>query len=324
MFAAVIVAEAFAASPAVPILEIVSYPNRPVRIVVPWPAAGAADVLARTLAEPLEDHFRQRVSVENRPGAGGNVGSELVAKSAPDGYTLLVGAMDTHVINPVLYGARMPFRGLDDFQPVSLVAYATVVLAIQSSLPARSVTELIALAKARPGQLRFATAGEGSNSHLLMAMFGKRAGIAFADVPYKGSAAAVADVAAGNVDLVFNAYTAVEPFERSGKLRVLAVTAQRASSPLPAVPPLSETLPGFELVLYYGLFAPRGTHRDIVDRLNLRANAALQSPVVRARLAAQGLEPARVSAAEFENILRADSVKWAREVAALGLNAGDP
>ncbi|MGH8619671.1 MAG: Bug family tripartite tricarboxylate transporter substrate binding protein, partial [Burkholderiales bacterium] len=235
------------------------------------------------------------------------------------GYTLLVGAMDTHVINPTLYGKRVPFHGIDDFQPVDMLAYAAVVLAVHPGVPAQNVAELIALAKGRPGQLRFTNAGAGSNSHLLTVLLERRTGIDTQRIPHRGSAAAVSEVAGGNADVVFSAWTVIEPYVRSGRLRPLAVTTRDKAASLPALPTVAETVPGFDLGIYYGLFAARGTPREIVERLNFHANALIDRPAVRARLLEQGLEPVRRTPEQFEKQLRDDYARWSKLIPELNI-----
>lgn len=317
--AAIAPARAYAAG-APDIVDVATYPSKPIRMVVPWPAGGAADTLARTLAEYFQDVMKQRVIVENRPGGAGTTGTALVVKAAPDGYTLLVGAMDTHVINPTLYGKRVPFNGIDDFQPIDLLAYATIVLAVHPSVPARSVSELIALAKARAGQLRFNSAGEGSNTHLLTILLERGAAIRTLQIPHRGSVAAANDVAGGNADALFSSWAVIEPLARAGKLRPLAVTTRDKAPSLPNLPTLADTVPDLNLGIYYGLFAPRGTPSEIVQRLNRHSNAGLQQAGVRARLLEQGLESQRSTPEQFEKQLRDDYAYWAARLPQLQLD----
>ena len=296
------------------------YPARPIRLVVPWAPGGSTNVLARIVAQKFNEAWGQPVLVENRPGASGNLGSDLVAKAAPDGYTLLVGSMSTHAMNGALY-AKMPFRPVEDFAPVAILAYVTNVLVAHPSVKAGSVTELIAFARANPGKQNYASAGSGSTNHLSAALFEKMAGITMTHVPYKGGAPAVVDLVSGQVDVFFTGSTNVLAHVKSGKLKLFGVTEAVRARVLPEVPTVGETLPGYEMAVWYGMFAPAGTPAELVGRLNAEANRIMQLPDVNARLAPLGAEAAVRSVAEFARILRADEAKWSRIIRETGARA---
>jgi tripartite-type tricarboxylate transporter receptor subunit TctC len=306
--------QAHAADPAA------TYPAKPVRMIVPWAPGGSTDVLARIVAQRYGEVFKQTFVVDNRPGASGNIGSDLVAKAQADGYTLLVGSMSTHVMNPALF-SKMPFLGVDDFAPVALLAYVTNVLVVHPSVPVNSVRELIALAKVKPGQVSYASAGVGSTNHLSAALFERLAGVQMLHVPYKGGAPAVVDLVGGQVNVFFTGLTNVQEHARAGKLRILAVTEKKRADSLPNMPTVAETLPGYELAVYYGMFAPKGTPKEIVMKLNSEANRTLQLPEVKTRLTALGVEPASLSPQQYENILRADLAKWTKIIREIGAKA---
>lgn len=290
------------------------YPAKPVRFVVPFAAGGPTDILARLIAQKLGEALGVSVVVDIRAGAGGTIGTELVAKSPPDGYTLLMGATSTHSIGPSLY-ARIGYDPIKDFAPVTLVANTPSLLAVHPALPVRSVKDLIALAKSRPGQLSYASAGNGSNNHLAGVLFSKMAGVNMVHIPYKGSGQALVDVIAGQVPLMFNNTASIMPFVRSGKLRAIALASAARSPLLPELPTIAETgLPGFEVRSWHGVFAPAGAPREITARLNAEIVKILRLPDVKERLNAQGVELAGSSPEEFAAFVRKELAKWARLV----------
>ena len=297
-----------------------AYPNKPLRFIVPWAPGGSTDVLARLIGQKLSESWGQPVLVENRPGASGNVGSEAVAKAAPDGYTILIGSMSTHAMNGALF-SKMPFRPVDDFAPVALLAYVTNVLAVHPSVKAGSVRELIAFAKANPGRLNYASAGSGSTNHLSAALFENMAAITLTHIPYKGGAPAVTDLVGGQVDMFFTGSTNVLQHVASGKLKLLAVTESRRARVLPDVPTVAETLPGYEMAVWYGMFTPTGTPPDLVAKLNMEVNRIMRLPDVVARLAPLGAESVHIAPTEFARILRADEQKWNRIIRDVGAKA---
>jgi tripartite-type tricarboxylate transporter receptor subunit TctC len=291
-----------------------TYPTRPIRIVVPFPPGGATDILARDVAQKLTDAWGQAVIVDNRPGAGGNIGSELVAKAAPDGYTLEMGTVGTHAINASLY-AKMPYDHVKDFAPVILVASVPNVLEVNPALPVNSVAELIAYAKANPGKLNFASSGNGTSIHLSGELFKVMAGVQMTHVPYKGSAPALQDLIAGQVQLMFDNLPPSLPQIKAGKLRALAVTSAARASALPDVPTVAEAgLPGFEASSWFGVLAPAGTPPAIVAKLNAEIARWLATPEAKEKLAKQGADAAGGSPEDFAKHIAAETAKWAKVV----------
>jgi tripartite-type tricarboxylate transporter receptor subunit TctC len=295
-----------------------SYPNRPIRLVVPFPAAGTTDILARAAAQKLTESLGQAVVVDNRPGAGGNIGSDLVAKSAPDGYTLLMGTVGTHAINPSLY-SKMPYDHVKDFVPVVLVAGVPNVLVVNPALPVNSVADLIKLAKDKPGTINFASSGSGTSIHLSGELFKTMAGVDMVHVPYKGSSPALTDLIGGQVQVMFDNLPSALPQIKGGKLRAIAVTSLKRAPALPDIPTINESgLPGFEASSWFGVLAPAGTPAPIVARINAEVNKWLQSADAREKLISQGAEAAGGSPEQFAAHIRAESDKWAKVVKASG------
>jgi len=295
-----------------------SYPNRTIRLVVPFPAAGTTDILARAAAQKLTEAFGQSVVVDNRPGAAGNIGSDLVAKSAPDGYTLLMGTVGTHAINPSLY-SKMPYDHVKDFAPVVLVAGVPNVLVVNPALPVNSVSDLIKLAKDKPGQINFASSGSGTSIHLSGELFKTMAGVDMTHVPYKGSSPALTDLIGGQVQIMFDNLPSALPQIKGGRLRAIAVTSLKRAPVLPDIPTISESgLPGFEASSWFGVLAPAGTPAPIVARINAEVNKWLQSAEAREKLLSQGAEAAGGSPEQFANHIRTESEKWAKVVKASG------
>lgn len=297
-----------------------TYPDRPVHIVVPWAPGGSTDILARAAADKLRQLLGQPVLVENRPGASGNIGSYEVVKAAPDGYTLLFGSMSTHAMNPALMPS-MPFDGVNDFTPIAMLAFVTNTMVIHPSVPAQNVTEFIAYAKSHPGKIAYASAGVGSTNHLCAVLFEKLAGVKMLHVPYSGGAPAVRDTVAGQTQLLFSAGTQTLPHVKAGELRLLAVTEDHRSALLPDVPTVGETLPGYEMSVWYGAFGPRGMAPDLVTRLNATINKVMSMPDVKARMASIGVEVVNVSAAQFAQRLHADAKKWGGLIHEFGIKA---
>jgi len=306
-----------AAFPALP----QSYPSKAIRLVVPWPPTGTVDILGRTLGQKLSESMGQPVLVENRAGANGMIGSEAVAKSAPDGYTLLVENITGHAINATLQ-SKMPFDSLRDFAHVSLLAWVPNGVVSLPSLPAKNIQELIALAKAQPGKLTYASFGVGSSAHLTGELFKIMAGIDMLHVPYKGGQPAIADVLAGQVSIYIPVLPSVVQLSKANRLRLLAVTGAKRSSAMPDVPTVAESgLPGFEASNWFGLMVPAGTPADIVSRLNAETLKALQTPDLREKLASLGFEIQSSTQQQFTALLRSETEKWAKVVKTSGARA---
>ncbi len=290
-----------------------AYPTRPIRLVVPYPAGGGGDLLARPLAQSLTETLGQQVIVENRGGAGGNLGMELVAKSPPDGYTLVLGLTAQFAVNPSLY-PKMPYDPVKDFAPVTLLVRNPYILLVHPTLPVRSVKELIALAKARAGQLAFASAGNGSGAHLSGEMLKTMAGIDIVHVPYKGAAPAITDLIAGQVPVSFTVWRSSGPHVKSGRLRALGVSTANRAPALPDLPAIAETLPGYDLPVWYGVAAPAGTPREIIARLNAEILRTLATPDSRKRMAMDAAEPIGGTPEQFGDYIRSEIVKYAKIV----------
>lgn len=294
------------------------YPNRAIRLVVPFPPGGTTDILARDVAKRLTETLGQSVVVDNRAGAGGNIGADLIAKSAPDGYTLLMGTVGTHAINPSLY-TKMPYDHFKDFAPVVLVAGVPNVLVVNPSLPVNSVADLIKLAKAKPGTINFASSGSGTSIHLSGELFKTMAGVDMTHVPYKGSSPALSDLIGGQVQVMFDNLPSSLPQIKAGKLRAIAVTSLVRAPALPDVPTIAESgLPGFEASSWFGVLAPAGTPPAVIAKINAEVNKWLQSPEGKQQLALQGAEAAGGSADQFAAHIRAETEKWAKVVKASG------
>jgi len=293
-------------------LHAQGFPERPLRLVVPFPAAGAADVLARAMGQKLTEAWNQQIVVDNRPGAAAVIGSDLVAKAAPNGYTLLLGATSSHAIGPNIN--RVPYDPVRDFSPITMVAFSPFALVVNPAVPAKSVQELIDLAKSRPARLNMGSFGTGSASHLFGELFKTRAAIDMVHVPYKGSPPALIDLIGGQIQVMFDNLSSVLPHVRSGKLRALAITSAKRSEVARELPALAETLPGYEAIGWFGVLAPAGTPAPIVGALNSGFVRVLNLPDVRQLLADQGMEAAGNSPEQFAELIRRDLAKWAKVV----------
>lgn len=289
------------------------YPTKPIRLVVPYPAGGLTDTLARQVAEGLSKRLGQTVVVENKGGAGGIIGTDFVAKSAPDGYTLLMTISSTQAINPSLYRS-IPFDPVKDFEPISVVATVPNVLVVNPAFPAKSMAELIAMAKAKPDYYRFASAGNGTLNHLLGEMLNSMAGIKLEHVPYKGVAPALNDVLGNQVPMAFASLPSVLSHIKAGKVRALGVSSAKRSPFAPDIPTIGETVPGYSGDLWVGLFAVRGTPKDVTQKLSTTLQAALADKPLRDKLAAQGAEVLSSTPQQFAAMLRADIDKWGKIV----------
>jgi tripartite-type tricarboxylate transporter receptor subunit TctC len=297
-----------------------AWPDKPVRIIVPFAPGGTADILARTISTRLHPVLGQPVVVENRPGAAGNIGAELVAKSKPDGYTLLVNLMNPHVVNQALYKS-MPFNGVEDFTPIAMLAAVISTMAIHPSVPAKNVKEFIAVARARPGQIAYASAGTGSSTHLNAAVFEKMAGIRMLHVPYKGGAPAVLDTMTGQTQMIITAATQTLPHAKTGRLRLIGVTRAKRVAMLPDVPAIAETLPGYEAVVWFGAFAPAGLPKDITVRLNAEINKLMSAPDTKSVMENMGVEVINTTPEAFQKKLREEAAHWTNVVRKYGIKA---
>ena len=294
------------------------WPDRPIHLVVPYPAGGPLDAVARLTAQKVSADVGQPIVVENRPGAGGNIGAEYVARAAPDGYTLLLGAVATHAINPTLY-AHIPYDAQKDFEPVTQIASTPNVLIVNPSLPVHSVRELIAYAKAHPGTLNFGSGSTGSAGHLAGELFKRMAGIDMTHVPYKGAAPAMTDLIAGQVQLMFDNLASALTQIKAGKVRALAVTTAKRTPLAPDLPTIAESgLPGFDINTWFGLFVPAKTPQPVVQRLHDEFVKALNAPDVREKMLALGAEPVGNTPAQFAAYIRTESGKYAKVIKASG------
>ena len=295
-----------------------AYPARPIRIIVPTPPAGAADLLARTVAQKLTERLGQQVVIDNRGGASGNLGMELAARAAPDGYTIATGSATNLAINPTLY-SKLPYDAMKDFAPISMGALFTHLLVVHPTIPARSIKELIALLKSTQGEPTYASAGAGTPTHLAGVMFASSAGVRMVHVPYKGAAPALTDLLGGQVSVMFPPLPVALPHLASARFRVLGVTSLRRLASHPDVPTIAESgFPGFEVVAWNGFVAPAGTPRDIVTRLSSEIVAIIRMPDVNERLSADGSMPTANSPEEFSAFIKAEHAKWGRVVKASG------
>ena len=285
------------------------YPERPVTLVVPFAAGGSTDILARIVAERLYRALGQPVIVENRSGASGNIGTAIVARSVPDGYTFLFNTMSVHTMNHALF-AMMPFDGVNDFSPITLLAYVTNTMVVHPAVPANNVREFIDYAKANPGKIAYASAGAGSTNHLCGALFEKMTQVSMVHVPYRGGAPAIADTVAGQTQLIFTAGTQSLEHVKAGKLRLLAVTEGKRSALLPQIPTVAETVPGFEMAVWYAAYGPAGLSQEVVTRLNTEIGRILFLPEVKKQMEDIAVEVAKSSPDQLAKLTRADAEKW--------------
>ena len=295
-----------------------TYPSRPITLIVPWAAGGSTDILARVIGQHLHQSMGQPIVIENRTGASGNIGTGAVARAAPDGYTILFNTMSVHTMNHALF-ATMPFDGVKDFSALTLLAYVTNTMVVHPSVPANTVAEFIAYAKANPGKIAYASSGPGSTNHLCAAMLEKMAGIEMLHVPYRGGAPAVADTVGGQVQLFFTAGTQSLEHVKAGRLKLLALTEAKRSPLLPDVPLVGETLPGYEMTVWYGAFGPAGLPSDIVARLNTEIARALALPDVTKKMADIAVEVASSTPDELAARMRTDSEKWGKIIKSLNI-----
>jgi len=290
-----------------------SYPVKPIRLVLPYPPGGGTDVIARPLAQKLTEQLGQQVIVDNRGGAGGNIGMEFVAKSPADGYTLLFALTAQYAVNPSLY-PKLPYDPVRDYAPISLLANAPYLLVVHPTLPAKSVAELVALVKARPGQLSYSSSGNGSGAHLAGEMLRSLARVEIVHVPYKGAGPAMPDLIAGQVQLSFITYTAAGPHIKTGRLRALGVTTAKRSPTLPDLPAIGETVAGYDSAVWYGFAAPAGTPLEIVSKLNAEVLRVLAAPDFRSRITLEAVSPIGSTPEEFGSFMKSEIVRWAKVV----------
>lgn len=288
-------------------------PDKPLRLVVPFAAGGSTDISVRLVGQALAERLGQTVVVDNRAGAAGNIGAEVVARAEPDGYTLIMATSSTHATNAALY-RKLSFNPVRDFTPISQIAFIPNLLVVNPELPVNSVAELVAYAKAKPGQLNYGSGGAGSSLHLAAAVFAQRAGIDMVHVPYRGGAPVAADLVSGKLQLSFSPLVEVLQQVRAGKLRALGVTTARRSALLPDKPAISEVIPGYEVALWNGIMGPAGLPAPVVARLGSELVAIVGSPEMRARLAEQGSDPVGSTPQDFTAFVAAEQAKWAELV----------
>jgi tripartite-type tricarboxylate transporter receptor subunit TctC len=285
------------------------YPVRPIRLVVPFPASGATDIFARAVSQKLQQQLGQPVIVDNKPGAGGAIGSDIVAKAAPDGYTLLIATTSTHSIGP-FFGPKLPYDAVADFTPIIHVGNAPSIMLVPNSAPAKNVAEWIAYARKNPGKLNYGSSGNGTIVHLTAEAFKAQTGLFLVHIPYRGTALAIPDLVSGKLDVMFDALPSGLPHVQSGRLKALAITSAKRSPLLPQLPAVAETVPGFESNTWFGLYGPKGLPADIVQRVNTAVNQALQDPDIRQGLAKLGIEPVGGTPQQFAAMADADRAKW--------------
>jgi len=298
------------------------YPVKPIRLIVPFAAGGPMDIMSRAIADKLTSAWGQQVVVDNRGGAGGSIGSDIAAHSAPDGYTLLTGHIGTHAVNVSLY-PKLGYDPVKDFAPITLMATLPLGLFVHQSVPARSVRELIAYAKARPGQLNFASAGSGGPTHMAGEMFKAMAAIDIVHVPYKGNAAALNDLIAGQAQMMFSNLLTAMPHVRSGRLRAIAISSAKRSPQAPDLPTVAESgVPGYDILPWYGVLAPARTPRALVIKLNREIRAILEAPEMKSRFMAQGIDLVTSTPEEFGTLIRTEIPKWRKVVKDSGASVG--
>src|SRR5690349_5714642 len=296
------------------------YPARPMRLVVPYAAGGPVDIVARITAQKLTDGLGQQVVVDNRAGAGGNIALEVVARSSPDGYTLLMGANGTNAINPSLY-KNMPVDPEKDLAPVSMVASSAMVLVVHPSLPASNVKQLVALARANPGAVTYASSGSGSTAHLSSELFKSMAKIDLLHIPYKGAGPALVDLVAGQVQTMITGVSSTLPYVKAGRLKAIGVSSEKRQALLPEVPAIAEAIPGYEVATWYGVFVPSGTPKSVVEKLNQSIVRIFATPDAQSRMAAIGAGAQTNSPEQFGRAIARERAKWAKIIRESGARA---
>jgi tripartite-type tricarboxylate transporter receptor subunit TctC len=297
-----------------------SYPTKPIRLIVAQAAGSSTDTLGRLVGKSLSDLLGQQVVIDNRPGAGGTLGTELAANAAADGYTLLLGNISTHAVNPALY-AKLPYDPIKDFSPISMVAVTPNALVANPALTAATVPELIQLIKQKPAMVNFSSAGNGSAQHLAMALLEQMGGLRLVHVPYKGGNPAISAVVSGEVSLMVPTLPLAMPLVRSGRIKLLAVTSAQRRADMPEVPAVSETLPGFEVISWFGLVGPKGLPTDVVNKLNAALKTAIDQPDMKKAVARAGFDTDATSPAQFARYIRQELDKWRGVAAARGIKA---
>lgn len=288
--------------------------SKPIRLVVPFPAGGATDLFARTLSQKMGERLGTSIVIDNKPGAGGSLGSDMAAKAAADGQTLLFTTTSTHSIGPAI-GAKLPYDTVRDFTPIAHVGNAPSIMLVPNSSPAKTVKEWIEYAKKNPGKLNYASSGNGTIVQLTAELFKAQAGVFVTHIPYKGTGLAIPDLVAGQLDVLFDSLPTGMPHVRDGRLRALAVTTLKRTPLAPDLPPVADTLPGFESSTWFGLYGPKGLPAEVVNRVNAAANQALSDPEVRAKLTTLGIEPVTSTPAQFAKMVADDQAKWKRIIA---------
>jgi tripartite-type tricarboxylate transporter receptor subunit TctC len=291
-----------------------AYPNKPIRLIVPFPAGGATDILARALSQKLGEKIGQTVVVENRPGAGGTIGADAASKSVADGYTLLLATSSTHSIGPAI-NPKIPYNAETDFTPIAYVASSPNVVVVPNTLPVKTMGELISYARKNPGKLNYASSGNGTIVHLTTEYFKAQSDTFILHIPYRGTALAIPDLVSGKVDVMFDSFVTGMPHVKDGKLRALAVTSAKRSALAPDMPTVAEVLPGFESVTWFGLYGPKGMPADLTTKVNQAVNAALADSDVKERFARLGAEPTGGTPQAFAAMVKFDNTKWKKIIA---------
>ncbi|MDM0025637.1 Bug family tripartite tricarboxylate transporter substrate binding protein [Variovorax saccharolyticus] len=285
------------------------YPSKPIRLIVPFPAGGATDLFARTLSQKMGEKLGTTLVIDNKPGAGGAIGSDMAAKAPADGYTLLLATTSTHSIGPAI-NAKLPYDTVRDFTPIAHVGDAPSIMLVPNDSPAKTVREWIDYARKNPGKLNYASSGNGTIVQLTAELFKSQAGVFVTHIPYKGTALAIPDLITGKVDVLFDSLPTGMPHVRDGRLRALGVTTQKRSPLAPELPPIADVLPGFESNTWFGLYGPKGLPADMVARINTAANQSLSDPEVRDKLARLGIEPTTSTPTQLASMVAADAAKW--------------
>ena len=299
-------------SPALSLAQ--GYPVKPIRMIVPFPAGGATDILARALSQKLGEKLGQTVVVENRPGAGGTIGADAASKSAADGYTLLLATSSTHSIGPAI-NPKIPYNAEADFTPIAYIASSPNIVVVPNTLPVKSMREFIDYARKNPAKLNYASSGNGTIVHLTTEYFKAQSDTFILHIPYRGTALAIPDLVSGKVDVMFDSFVTGMPHVKDGKLRALAVTSLKRTSLAPDLPTVAETLPGFDSVTWFGLYGPKGMSQDLTAKVNLAVNAALADPDVKERFARLGAEPTGGTPQAFAAMVKTDNTKWKKIIA---------